>query len=317
MSGYTEDELDGLTDEERAALLEADAEGDDTTTTLEDSLKGDTDGEKEGDEGEEGAGDADQGDAEGEADNEGQDAGGAGADGDDASGADGEDAANNATVADAIKPAPLLVADAPADAEARLAAIATAKNDLMAKVDDGEITIKEYQAELDKLSKEERSIERAVDKAQLAAEMRQQQEVNNWMQQVQDFTSKSHPEYSTSKVRWMALDTFVKEIGTDPANSHLNGAQILAEAHKRVVEDLGEAPTKGKAPAAEGKQAPLKGSKAEAPKTLANVPAAQMNEMENSKWASLNRLRDTDPLAYEEKLMGMTEAQRDEYLAHG
>lgn len=312
---YTEEELAGLTDEERDALLEADEE--DTTTTMEDSLKGADDGleqEQSGDEeGQAAKNDADKGGGQAEADKNGAYAGGA-----DNGGNDGADAdANSNAATDNGKPAPIFVADAPADADARLAVIATQKNDLMAQVDEGEITIKEYQAELDKLSKEERTIERAVDKAQLAVEMRQQQEVNSWLQQVQDFTNKAQPEYSTSKVRWMALDAFVKEIGSNPANSNLSGAQILAEAHKRVVEDLGDAPAKAKTATADGKQAPLKGSKAEAPKTLASVPAAQMNDMENSKWSALDRLSNSDPLAYEDKLMKLSEAERDEYLARG
>lgn len=305
---YTEEELAGLTDEERAALEEAG--DDDTTTTMEQSLEGADDGlEKDqnaGEGGEAAQEGADKGD--GQADN----AGGAAGAGDDGGAAAGD--ANSAVgQADAGKPAPLLIAEAPADADAKLAAIGEKKGTLLEQFDNGDITAKEYQSALDTLNKEERTIESAVQKAQIAAEMRQQQEVNNWMGQVQTFTTQAHPEYSTSKVRWMALDAFVKEIGSDPVNASLTGAQILAEAHKRVVEDLGEVQSKGKA-TADGKQQPLKGSKAEPPKTLAKVPAAD-NAMDDNKWAAFDRLAATDPVALEEKLMKLSESERDEYLS--
>lgn len=297
---YTEEELAGLTDEEREALLEAE---DDTTTTMEESLEGAGNGEQDGDGG--------KGDDKAGADDAGKgaaDAGNGGAD--DAAGADtGADAG---ATADAGKPAPLLVAEAPADADAKLAAIGEKKNTLIAQFEDGDITAKEYQTELDKLAKEERTIERAVDKAQIAAEMTQQQETNAWLAQAQDFVTNKHPEYSKSQVRHMALDNFVKEIGRNPANASMTGAQILAEAHKRVVEDLGEAPAK-KAAADAGK--PLKGSQAEPPKTLAKVPAAQGNDVDDGRWALLDRLASTDPEALEEKLMKLSEADRDAYLS--
>lgn len=309
MSGYTEDELAGLTDEERAALEEAG--DDDTTTTMEQSLEGSDNGGQE-QEGEANKSDADKGDTQGAT--EGADKGDAGAgDGGDDAGAGADDGADAGQIVDAGKPAPLLIAEAPADADAKLAAIGEKKGALLEQFDNGDITAKEYQSQLDALNKEERTIESAVQKAEIAAEMRQQQEVNNWMGQVQTFTTKDHPEYSTSKVRWMALDAFVKEIGSDPANASLTGAQILAEAHKRVVEDLGEVQPKAKAEA-DGKQQPLKGSKAEPPKTLAKVPAAD-NTMDDNKWAAFDRLAATDPVALEEKLMKLSESERDEYLS--
>lgn len=92
----------------------------------------------------------------------------------------------------------------------------------------------------------------------------------------------------------------------------MTGQEILRLAHERVVEDLGAAaPTKG-APKA-GR--PLKGSKAVPPKTLAKVPASDNADIESSRWSAMDRLRDSDPIAHEEKLMKLSDAERDEYLA--
>lgn len=301
MTKYTDELLDGLTDEEREALLEED-EG-----TDEPKAEGDNDEEAEGSEkGEEGKGY--EGDAE-----EANDNGEAGSNGNDAD-ADGntDTTGDDQPVANAVDPAaPLLVAEVPPDAEAKLKEIDSKKASLVEQFDDGDITAKEYQSQLDALNKEERSIERAVEKAQLAAEMQKQQEVNTWLSQVKDFTTNAHPEYSTSRVRWMALDTFVKEIGSKPENANLSGQEILRMAHERVEADLGAVQGNAKQDGTK----PLKGSKAQPPKTLAKVPAADNNDVENSKWAAMDRLRDTDPIAHEEKLMRWSEAERDEYLA--
>ena len=88
---------------------------------------------------------------------------------------------------------------------------------------------------------------------------------------------------------------------------------ILEAAHKRVVEDLGEAGPAAKTVRKDG--APLKGSKAAPPKTLAKVPASDNTDVNDGRWAALDRLRDADPLAHEEKLMKLSDSERDEYLA--
>ncbi|AFN39117.1 hypothetical protein G167_gp37 [Burkholderia phage BcepMigl] len=324
MSGYSDEDLAGLTDEERAALLDDDGggegggSGDDNdddankgggddgakSGTTDDANKGGDDGKKP----------ADDAAAAGKTD----DAAAAAAASDDAGGKKGADDA-----APAAKPTivPLLVAEAPADAEAKLKEIGEKKVTLVEQFDNGDITAKEYQTQLDALNKDERSLERAIDKAQTATEMRQQQEMNAWLGEVNEFTSKVHPEYGQSRARWMALDTFVKEIGSDPANANLTGPAILAKAHEMVVADLGEATPKadagkkddGKKDDKAGK--PLKGAKIEPPPTLGKVPASDNADIDSGRWTALDRLQETDPEAHEEKLMKMSAADRDAYLA--
>lgn len=319
MGKYSDELLEGLTDEEREALEEAAREDEAETNGQNNNDEGDdnADGDENGTQDAEGqAGEAGQGNND-DAEAKGKDAGKAD-DGDGGADAgDGTDKAGDDKSADnaADQIAPLLVAEVPADAEAKLKEISDQKAALVEKFDDGDITGKEYQTQLDALNKEERAVERAVEKAQLAAEMRKQQEVNTWLNQVKDFTSRAQPEYSTSRVRWMALDAFVKEIGSKPENANLSGQEILQLAHQKVVEDLGAAQAKTADKADDKASRPLKGSKAEPPKTLAKVPAADNNELENSRWAALDRLREQDPEAHEERMMKMSDAERDEYLA--
>lgn len=319
MSEYSQEILDSLTDEEREALNEDDGGGTDA--------KGDAGGDDNA------GGDKGSDDGKGQqGDKSGQDGKTAGADGSDgkaddsagkADGAGNSDGADNGeqSASDASDGAaaakepivPLLVAEAPADAEAKLKDIGDKKATLVDQFDNGDITAKEYQTQLDALNKDERALERAIDKAQTAAEMKQQQEVGSWLKQVNEFTTKDFPEYGKSRSRWMALDTFVKEIAAKPENANLDGREILRQAHERVVDDLGEAAK----PAADTKKdgKPLKGAEIKPPKTLGKVPAADNQEIDDGKFSALDRLADSDPLALEEKLFKMSPADRDEYLA--
>jgi hypothetical protein len=323
--------LDDLTPEERDALNEPDGG---TSATLGDSLDKTDDDNKGNDHVNTGADEGKTGDDGAAADDQpgGTDGDGEGAD--DAGSSDGAGPGGDATgnpsdaplVADA--PAPLLVAEMPENAEATFKAIGEKKGSLLEQHENGDITTREYHEQMEALNKEQRDLERAIDKATTAQEMRQQQEINAWVAQAKDFTHKQHPEYATSKVRYMALDAFVREVGADPANASLSAQQIFEKAHAMVEADLGAAPKatskdggkdiKGKAGDdlnAAGR--PLKGAKVEQPKTLRDVPAAAPNDTGDAgKWAALDRLQESDPEAHEDRLMKMSEADRDAYLAH-
>lgn len=350
MSKIDEEILSGLTDEERAALDEPDGAG---ALTLEDSLAGkgpaaddDAGGDDNGSEteaesaaagndGAQAAQDNDDGAAAAGAESEGAEAAAAG---DGAAGDAGAgEAADDAAAAAYDAPAPILVAEMPENAEARMKEFGEKKTSLLEQHENGDITTKEYQTQLDALNKEERALEREIDKATTAQELHQQQQINHWMGQVKHFTTKIHDEYAKSKARYQALDMFVREVGSDPANANLSGPQILEKAHAKVIADLGEAPkaktttttaaaaaaktgatTDPKAKAKELNAAgrPLKGSKAEPPKTLRDAPAAAANDTGDSgKWAALDRLQETDPEAHENMVMRMSADERDQYLA--
>lgn len=312
MSTYNEEDLANLTQEERDALNEDDGAG--SNLTLGESLN--DDGTLKADEGK-----ADEGKAAEADDGKGKTATAAGAD-NAGKQADADEATKTpvAEVAPA-KPMPMLVAEAPADADTKLKEIGDKKGSLLDQFDNGDITAKEYQSQLDALNKDERAIERAVEKAQTAKELNQQQEVNTWLSQVNDFTTKDYPEYRTSKSRWMALDSFVKEIAADPKNANLPGSEILKKAHAMVESDLGAAPaTAGKGaetPKLTDKAGkPLKGAKIDPPQTLAKVPAADHSTTgEDGRWAALDRLGETDPEGLEDQLMKMSASDRDAYLA--
>lgn len=282
---------DGLTEEERAAL----AEEEDYSEAGE---------EVENDDGE-GAGDETADD-----DAEGSDAGDEDdpKDGDDAADAGRDDGASDEEGDAAAENAPILVAQPPSDAEAKLKDIADKKEALITQFDEGDITAREYQKELDALAKQEREIERAVERAQLAHDMEQQRLQNEWQSTVNQFLD-DNPIYKDNQRLYRALDQEVRDVAGTEAAANWSGARILAEAHKNLVKAFN-------LPSGKRDQATApKREKTDPPPSLHNVPAADGQEMTGGKYAALDRLASTNPLAYEEALMQLPEAERNAYLA--
>lgn len=301
---YTEDQLAGLTEEERAALeeeIDGEEGAEDDDPELEEL------GEEEL--GEDGADDDDP-----EKDDKDGDDGKGGDDTADDPDEDDDDGAPATKPAEPA-PAPLLTGDVPEDFDDQVKAIAAAKDELDQKFEDGDLSTKEYRAEMDKLNKQERQLEMQEFKARAAQEMAENQQRAQWAATVQSFLGE-HPQYSSSQLRYQALDTMVKRVASDEANAGLTGAEILAKAHELVEADLGSTA----APAAEksvdqGKKPVKKGGKTEIPPTLAKVPAADTTDVANSKFALLDRLADTDPVRYESELAKLSEEEADRYLA--
>ena len=285
---------DGLTDEERAALEEEEG-----------AAAGDGEGEGDPDNGDDGAGEG-EGDGAGGGDGAGEE--GAGDAGEDAAaaGADDEPAVKGLDTS-----APILVAAAPEDADGKLKELATQKDELLAKFDDGDITTKEYQTQLDALNKQEREIEWGIEKARLAAEIESQRQANEWKSTVDNFI-RENPRYSPEKApsMYQLLDIEVRRVAgldefknrTDPAA----GREILAKAHENIAKDLGFEVKQTKQQPAPNKQLPP---------NLANIPAADQSDTQGGKYAVLDRMATSDPIAYEEALMKLPEAERNAYLA--
>lgn len=274
---------DGLTDEERAALEEDIDEGDEDETSIDDGADSDADAGDDADAGETVAAAAD----------------------------DTVQAAADAAEPAAATSAPILVVDAPADADAKLKDIATAKDALISQFDDGDITAKEYQQQLDALAKQEREIERAVERSALAAEMEQQRLKNEWAATVNAFIEINDVYNPTTNPRmYRALDQEVRDVAGSTEAKTMTGAQILAKAHENLAQAFGfEA--KKEAPAGKVRRVPKPGL----PPSLDKVPAAEMLDVTSGKYGALDRLASTNPLAYEEALMKMSDREREEYLA--
>lgn len=218
-----------------------------------------------------------------------------------------ETATTTETTEAAQQSQPILVANPVEDADARLTEIATKKDALLTQFDDGDITAKEYQKQLDELSKQERRIEFEVHEAQLAQKMEQQRLQNEWTATCNAFVE-THAVYKDNPRLYKALDAEVRELAGKPETANWTGQKFLDEAHKNLVQAFGlkEAAT---TPAA-AKHNPT----ANLPPNLAKVPAADIEDTNGGKFAVLDRLAATDPLGYEDTLAKMSEAERNAYL---
>lgn len=204
--------------------------------------------------------------------------------------------------------APILVAPPPEDATAKLAEIDSKKDALLTQFDDGDITAREYQKQLDALAKEERSIERAQDRAELAAQMDQQRLQNDWNTTCATFVD-SHAVYKDNPRLYKALDAEVRELAAKPETAQWSGQKFLDEAHKNLKTAFGfNEPT-------DGKPADSQRQQRELPPNLAKVPAANLEDTTGGRFAVLDRMAQNDPIAYEEAINKLSAAERDAYLA--
>lgn len=294
--GLTPEEIEGyLSDEEEVEGGEnEDADNDGAATNEDEKARGDDAGDDDAGE---------DGEADGGADASGDD------DGDHGNEAEGDDTADTAKAARVEAPVPLLSADVPEDADEQLAAVAEAKEKLAERFDDGELTPKEYQAELDKLMRQERDIELKLFKANIAQEMAERAAQESWRSTVRSFLDE-HPFYKQNELAYRTLDMVVRDIAKQPENQGLSGAEILARAHERIAEGFGlkEQPQPQKPQGKETRQ------QLNLPPTLGKVPAADMTEAGNTRWARLDRLADTDPDRYEAELAKLSPEEQEAYL---
>ena len=285
---------DGLTDEERAALAEDDGGAGDTTNQDADDGAGGDDGK--GTESPEDTAAAGGDDA------------GAQAAADAAAAAD-DTGASTATEAQPQQ-APILVAPVPENVDAKLADIATQKGELIDKFDNGDITAREYQTQLDALAKQERQLERQIDRAETAASMEQQRLQNEWNATCNSFVERNTI-YKDNPRLYRSLDAEVRELAAKPETANWSGQKFLEEAHKNLQAAFGFKDTtqtpdpKRKAPP------PVR----DLPPNLAKVPSAEVEDTNGGRYAVLDRLADTDPVAYEETLNKMSASERDAYLS--
>jgi chromosome segregation ATPase len=207
----------------------------------------------------------------------------------------------------ATQSAPILVAAPPEDIAGKLTDLETKKELLLTQFDEGDITAKEYQKQLDALAKEERALERQQDRAELAAQMEQQRLQNDWTATCNSFVD-ANPVYKDNPRLYKALDAEVRELAARPESANWSGVKFLEEAHKNLKAAF-NLPDAGKVPKQDRQRI-----ERELPPNLARVPSAEVEDTNGGRFAVLDRLANTDPLKYEETLNSMSDAERQAYL---
>ena len=296
----TEEEMDnaGLTDEERAAL-ESDDDIVDTDTGDEPN-GADTEAKgKDADDAGDDAGDEPDEDVSGTPE----------AREDDAPGRD-DGKQVEPVQPDARQYTPTIRAELPEDFKEQIDKIGTEKADLRKKYNEGDIDFDEYEQQRDALDEQRRQLEQQQFKASIAQEMREDRWLNH---DVAGFMA-DHPEYKPGSALYAMLDSEVRNLQAiaesegkeplDPAILRAAHASIREQLAKDLGLPVGQQARKGTPPASR-----------DVPPTLGNLPAAEAESTDGGRWASLDRLAETDPVAFEERLEAMSDADRDAYLA--
>jgi len=282
IEGLSEEDLAMLTEEEREGLLDAEDEG--------------TDGDDQNDD------DAGTG-ADGKADDKGDDSQDAGTD----SNTQGDGELDDPI----IKPTPLFKAELPADIEAKRTALDSQEDDLVKKFDEGDITFAEYNKELRSLNRDRADLDRAELKAELAQEAQQSQVEQTWQTTANTFVAE-HPLISKNETTWSSFDAIVRRVTAETMQKgEQPGRRDLEKAYKQWTEDLGISDAGTQKPQPKQKKQNI------VPPNLGKVPAATANDTDDGKFAHLDRLAESDPLAFEAALAKMSDAQRDEYMQAG
>lgn len=295
---FTDEELDQLTEEERAGLEEDIDEGDEPTADGEAE-------EKAAAAGLDGAAEAAAQPEAAQPDEE-----------------PGQQAEAPAAAAEA-PPAPAkpeqsaqkpLPAEPDAEAELktakdRLGQIETELAELAAKFDDGELTAAEMHEQQRQLNQE--SVDLRVD---IRMQERQQQDARRqekllsekWGEETAPAWLGAHPEYKAGTPMFHALNGMLRELQGEAmaAGRTQYDVALIDEAHRRIQEAMG----RPAAPAAATRK-PAR----EIPPTLAHTPAAAATPTDDgNRFAHLDRLAGE---AYEDALARLSDADREAYLA--
>lgn len=195
--------------------------------------------------------------------------------------------------------------------EAVIQEMLSKEDELSQQFDDGEITSREYRAQLRELENQRRAVEdqqRDYDRSQELAKQKWAWEVDTFMDSAKE---NDGVDYRQNKMLNAALDTAVKELAADEANSDKTGKWFLREAHKRVAELFGKGE---KAPKPmDPIQKALKDRKPnmeKVPQSLSNVPAADL-DTGGDEFSKMDKLTGMD---LERALAALTPAQAKAYL---
>lgn len=193
------------------------------------------------------------------------------------------------------------------------------RNELAQKWDDGELTATEHRKLADELEDRLDSLKAK----QMAADVGRETAVQKWAREdVPSFLNKN-PEYKRSEFMLKALEAKVVEIqktSRNPVNP-----KILERAHAEIRREIYGDDAAKPAKASEGQQANGKPSgkpgapkRPDMPPTLRGVSQSDAIEAGGGgEFGYLDRLMDSDSVAFEQALSKLSETQRDRYLAQG
>jgi hypothetical protein len=166
--------------------------------------------------------------------------------------------------------------------------------------ENGEVTLKDYNAQREALLKQQLKAEIAHEQKSQAASQRWQWEIDRFME--------DNSGYQQDPIMYAALDAAIKNLANKPENADKNGRWFLSEAHKAVQSRFGK-PAQTQAPASQ------KPGRNDVPRTLSTLPAADVNDAGGSEFAHIEALFNKGKVVEAERLLSkMTPDQQSRYL---
>jgi len=125
----------------------------------------------------------------------------------------------------------------------KITALDTREADASTKFKAGEMDFAAYQDESKAIEKERRELNEAHLKHTIASEQQIQSSEQRWVWEINRFYRRverdEHIAYGKSSLLLAALDTRVKELANDKANSDKDSTWFLEEAHRQIKTELG------------------------------------------------------------------------------
>ncbi len=297
--GIKDEELEGLSDEERAALEDEDDESEILGKIAGDDGSDDDEGD---DDDESTSADSDKESAGNAADDAGEGGKQDGAE----TGIDG----NDETIVAAEPVAefrPEFKATVPDGLSDRLAALDQQESDIEKEFDEGNLERDEMRKQLKTIANERTDLKIAESQANWAKSQNDAAVEQRWKWEQERFFGQATADIYKDGIVMAALNASVVQLSNDPANSKRAAAWFLEEADRQVRSrfNMGQPVVKDAKP--NNRQPDL----SKVPKTLAQLPAAEMSETGDVEFAYLDKL---DGIALEAALRKMTPEQEARYL---
>jgi hypothetical protein len=196
--------------------------------------------------------------------------------------------------------------------QSKLEEIKGQKDALSTKLDEGEITTKEFTDAVDKLNDERNGLSNQLQRQQEHDKAME----DGWFKDVGKFLDKN-PHLKENQTRIQSFDAVVRRVTADPANAKLTNRKQLDKAHEIWRDEIGYV-DKTAAPAPAPAPKPKPKPAVELPPSLHNAPAADVAEVDDSKYAYLDALLNANrTLDYEAALEKLPEADQMDYLSRG
>lgn len=322
---YTEQDFDlaDLTDEERAALEEADEELDELDEDeTEDDGGEESESDDAADENEDTAADSGDEDKESKGDEPDENKEEQADSADDGTEDKDEDASSDETAQKSPVAKPTFTP--PDGLETKLKEIDTKLDDIAEKFDDGELTAAEFRREQRTLTDERDDVRSQQIRAQVSTDIQSA----NWLDTCTEFWTE-HEQYAPGSPLHAALDLEVRRLQTEAGYDY--DPAFLETAHENIMQSFpGAKPVKGETNEEEtnedadkgkvegkgkGKSKNKSSGLGDIPPNLADVPASDIDDAnDGGQFAHLDRLQQSNLERYEAAVEKLSDADREAYL---